>query len=720
MGPRSMTDIRGLFAAEAEQRLSRLGQLTIELEQHPHDGSEVIGEIFREVHTLKGAAAVVGFEAVGRYAHEVEGRLEDLRSGAVVCTPVIVDALLVAIDHLGAMIASSVAGDMASDDDAADAVLVALAAAFDPPVGPDVAAASSPDPVAGAVAPLAFAPAEVGTAIADLPAVAEPAIDAPPVSVATAVRQRPVPARDGGGTVMVPVGRLDDLVRMVGEAATGLLRVGRALADRFDVQPDAVSELGELSRVLYELQERAMRTLMVPVATITDQLQRAVRDAARSLGKEVRWEVRGESTELDRNILHQLSDSLLHLVRNAVDHGIETTQERVAAGKPAQAVVRLHAMQLGSEVIIAITDDGGGIDIDRVRQRAARMGVDVSTLSDDEALQLVFRSGLSTATFVSELSGRGVGLDVVRAHVEAARGRVEVRTTPGAGSEFRIIVPITLAVLHCLIVETAGQRFALPLHRVALARAADPASDLHVEGRRAILLDGRPVPVSDLGEVIELSDDRAAAGTLVVVNGSIGRHAFGVDALIGQRDVVVKAMSALVPRLDFVAGTSIEPDGSILLVLDPMALIERARRDGARSVNDATAIVGPARRSGKVLVVDDALTVRELQRAILERAGFDVRVARDGIEALEQLEIDVADLVLTDVEMPRMDGFTLTSAIRARSAFSNIPVLILTSLSNDVDRQRGMDAGADGYIVKSAFDEQGLLAAVDRVIGAAA
>ena len=692
MKSRSMADIRELFSAEADQRLSRLGQLTIELEERPDNTAEAITEIFREVHTLKGAAAVVGFETVGRYAHEVESRLEELRSGSVVCTATIVDALLVAIDCLDAMISASVAGN--DDAHAQDAVsaLAQLTQAFDP------AATEQPSP--------------------DEPSAVSSELIAEPLPVATASNDRRTTSpRDIGAMVMVPVTRLDELVRMVGEAATGLLRVGRALADRFDVQPDEVSELGELSRVLFELQDRAMRTLMVPVSTITDQLHRAVRDTSRSLGKEVRWEVRGETTELDRNILHQLSDSLLHLVRNAVDHGIESPEERLSAGKPAHATVRLHAMQLGSEVIIAITDDGGGIDIERVRHKAALMGVDATDMNDDDALQLIFRSGLSTAKFVSEISGRGVGLDVVRSQVESARGRVEARTTPGIGSEFRVIVPITLAVLHCLIVESSGQRFALPLHRVALARAGDSTNEIHVEGRRGILLEGRPVPVSNLAEVLDFSSGASPKGTLVVVNGSVGRHAFCVDSLVGQRDVVVKAINALVPHMDFVAGTSIEPDGSILLVLDPLALIERARRNGGRNINEVVAVAGPVKRTGRVLVVDDALTVRELQRAILERAGFDVRVARDGIEALEQLETEIVDLVLTDVEMPRMDGFTLTEQIRSRPAMSNIPVLILTSLSNDTDRQRGMDAGADGYIVKSAFDEHSLLAAVDRVIG---
>jgi two-component system chemotaxis sensor kinase CheA len=374
-------------------------------------------------------------------------------------------------------------------------------------------------------------------------------------------------------------------------------------------------------------------------------------------------------------------------------------------------------MQLGSEVIIAVSDDGGGVDLERVRTQAMRMGIAVDDVNDDETLQLIFASGFSTANFVSDISGRGVGLDAVRSSVEAARGRVEVRSTLGEGSEFRIVVPITLAVLPCLLVEAAGQRFALPLHRVALAQSEATTTLLHAEGRQSIQVDGRPVPVCDLAELLGIPSTRVGPGTYVIVNGTVGRRALVVDGLVGQRDVVVKGLSALVPRLEVVAGASIEPDGSILFVLDPPGLIERSRRDSTRSAGETGEAKVQRRRSGRLLVVDDALTVRELQRTILERAGFDVTVASDGIEALVQLENETFDLVLTDVEMPRMDGFTLTERIRAHPALGNVAVLILTSLASDTDRRRGMDAGADGYIVKNDFDEQSLLAAVDRLVG---
>ena len=696
MSVKGLDKLRTLFAQEAEQRLARLGQLVLELEQSDvGDLTEVIAEVFREVHTLKGSAAVVGFENVAQYAHGVEEKLAQLRAGSVAPTPAIVDALLVAVDRLGSMIWESVSGDVV-DEMANAAALARLDAAFVP-------ASNSGQPVRTAEPAAVFS---VPDAV-------------PPVVAAVPQIERPtVQAREGSATVMVPVERLDELVRMVGEAAAAHLRVGRVLTERMGVEAANLSEFSELSRLLIGLQEGTMRTRMVPVATVTDSLHRAVRDAARSLGKDVRWEVRGDDTELDRGVLHELADALLHLVRNAVDHGIDSPDERIARGKPAQAVVRLHAMQLGSEVVIAISDDGAGIDLDRVRQRAIRSGIDVEGLSDDEIIHLIFRSGFSTVDFVSDISGRGVGLDAVRSSVEGARGRVEVRSTAGVGSEFCIIVPITLAVLRCLLLETAGQRFAMPLYRVALAQAEETTTLLHAEGRRMLQVNGVPVPVSDLADVLGIASNRTGPGNYVIVNGAIGQHAFLVDALVGQRDVVVKGFSALVPRLDVLAGASIESDGSILLVLDPPGLIEHSRRVDGRSIESDGAPITARRRVGRLLVVDDALTVRELQRTILERAGFDVTVASDGIEALAHLENETFDLVLTDVEMPRMDGFELTEHIRNHPTLANLAVLILTSLASDADRERGMSVGADGYIVKSSFDEQSLLAAVDRLVGA--
>jgi two-component system chemotaxis sensor kinase CheA len=694
MAALSVTQIRALFAQEAEGRLIRLSQLLLELEGAQQD-ENLIRSVFREIHTLKGSSAVAGLDEVSRVAHELEGPVDDLRSGRRPVTPDVIDRLLAGVDRLSAAIAAGL-------QDGWDA------GAVSPPI---VAAAVSNHEAHGSVAVLSAPVVRHG----------EPAPS--PITTAFAAPNSPLrpPPRApaaGGGAVMVQMERLDELVGLLGEAAAAHLRVGRMLKDRFGVDPASCAEFNELSRSVNVLQDRVMRTRMVPVGTITDQLHRAVRDIARTQGKDIRWQVEGADTELDRGVLNQLSDSLLHLVRNAVDHGIEPADQR-SGNKAAHGTIRLHARQLGSEVIIAVSDDGRGIDTQQVRERATRLGIDTADLSADEALQLIFRSGLSTTAFVTDVSGRGVGLDVVMTNIEAVRGRIEVHSEPGSGTEFRIVVPITLAVLRCLLVEAGGHRFALPFHRVLLSQAHEPSRVIEADGRAMVWVDDQPVTVSTLVRTLGIADSGPSVGPIVVLTDTTRRHAFQVDRLVGQRDVVLKGLSRLLPHLPAVAGASIEPDGSIFVVLDPPGLIGRARHLH-RAIEPppvADSSHGPRRR---ILVVDDALTVRELQRSILLRAGFDVRVAIDGLQALAKLADEPVDLVLTDIEMPNMDGFALTTAIRAHATLANIPVLILSSRSSEADRQRGLDVGADGYIIKSGFDESNLLAAVNRLLGAMA
>jgi len=679
-------EFRQLFAQEAEQRLASLGRQLLELEQTGGD-DELVASIFRDAHTLKGSAAMVAVDEVARVAHSMEDLLEQLRSGERPATPDLIDTLLVVVDGLTAIIPSVLDGHDRSVD--ADALVQLLHVAA---IGGSSEAATP-----------AAHPTEFASSADVVAASVHPVTD----------RRR----RTDVDTVMVPVSRLDELVRLVGESASAHLRIGRMLAERLAIDPGTVPELRSLSLVLNDLQERTMRARMVPVATITDSLQRAVRDLARALDKVVHWEVRGGETELDRNMLGQLADPLLHLVRNAVDHGVESSSDRLAAGKPEQAELVLHAMQLGPEVIITVIDDGRGIDVEKVRAKAAQRGIDVAPLSDEESLNLIFRSGLSTARTVSNVSGRGVGLDVVRASVDAVRGRIEVTSTLGRGSEFRIVVPMTLAVLPCLLVRVGTERYAIPMHSVVVAQASASSLEAHAGGQPMVWVGRSTVAVSSLAATLGGSDSNGGGDSQVVVVASATRqHAFRIDTLIGQRDVVVKGLGGLLPRLDVLAGASVEPDGSILLVLDAPGLIDRARMTGPGGGAVADDAAAPVRR-GTVLVVDDALTIRELERSILERAGFEVCTAADGLQALDRLVERSFDLVLTDVEMPGMDGLALTEAIRANPSSANLPVILLTTRASDDDRRRGLEAGADGYIVKSAFDEAALLSVIDRFLG---
>jgi two-component system chemotaxis sensor kinase CheA len=399
-------------------------------------------------------------------------------------------------------------------------------------------------------------------------------------------------------------------------------------------------------------------------------------------------------------------------VRNAVGHGIELPADRVKAGKPEQATVRLNVTQVGSKVVIAIADDGAGIDVAGLRAAAARRGVDVSNLSDDEALHVIFRSGVSTAKVLTEESGRGVGLDIVSTSVAAVHGQMEIRNRPGQGCEFRIVVPITLTVVPCLIVSAGGQGFAMPMHRII--RLLEPQPVQVVSGRNLAVVDGEAVPVAQLSSILQMP--ATTGGPWVLVGSSPRPHVIQVESVLQKRDVVVRGLQGRLRDLPLVSGASVEPNGTILLVLDVTALLERAALElepVARTVAQPEAIVRPP----SVMVVDDSLMVRELQRSILERAGYGVRTANDGVEALSLLGDEASDLVVTDIEMPNLDGFGLLKAIRSHARMSNIPVLIVTSRASEEDHQKGLEAGADGYIVKTSFDEAGLLGAVSRLLG---
>src|SRR4029077_9054613 len=490
------------------------------------------------------------------------------------------------------------------------------------------------------------------------------------------------------------------------------LRVGHVFGTEMQLDPDAVTEYRELTKVINQLQEVTERTRMVPVGTLAPILHRTVRDAARAAGKEVRWEVVGEDIEVDRGVLEELVSPLLHLVRNSVGHGVELPEQRIAAGKPAQAVVQFHATQVGSKVVIAITDDGAGINVAAVRAAAAKAGVDIAGLGEQESLQLIFRSGISTAKVLTEDSGRGVGLDVVATAVATVHGEVEVVNHPGTGAEFRIVVPITLTVVACLIVSIAGQSFALPLHRII--RMLEAQHVQVVGGRKLAVVDGQAVPVSNLASLLGLP--ATDGGPWVLLGTAANAHAFQVETVLQKRDVVVRGLTGRLRDLKAVSGASIEPNGSILLVLDVSTLIERSAAIAETASEIAQDAKGPTRQLS-VMVVDDALMVRELQRSILERGGYSVRTATDGAEALAMLAESPADLVVTDLEMPNVDGFKLTSSIRAHPRLANIPVLIVSSRASEEDHQRGLDAGADGYIVKTSFDEAGLLSAVSRLLG---
>lgn len=659
--------------------LERMSSAMMALEVAPDDRSAVAA-IFREVHTLKGTAGMVGLTGVSHMAHSLEDLLSTLRSGESRATPELTDSLLQMLDRLSHLVERAVQGETDPND-------------------PNLAERTEPERELVGAATAASRPRAM---TASLP---QPPIAPPNVTV----NRR----RSDAATLEVPVTRIDELNRLVGEASAAQLRVGSVLGTQMSVDPDNVNEYRDLTNVINRLQEVTERTRMVPVGTLAPVLHRTMRDSARNAGKNVRWEIQGEDIEVDRGVLEKLVAPLQHLVRNAVGHGIETPAARAASGKPAQAVVTLRVTQLGSKVMIAIADDGAGIDVAALRAAGSIRGIDTASLSDDDALHLIFRSGVSTASKVTEESGRGVGLDVVSAAVAAVRGQFEIDNRPGSGCEFRIIVPITLTVVACLIVSVGGQSFALPMDRII--RLLEPQPMQVVSGNNFAVVDGEAVPVSDLATLIERPAS-SPEGPWVLVDARPHARVLQVENVLQKRDVVVRGLQGYLRDLRVISGASVQPNGSVLLVLDMPSLLERANLNLEPVISFKGTSMTPA-RPPSVMVVDDSLMVRELQRSMLERAGYSVTTASDGAQALALLNEASADLLITDIEMPTMDGFELLRAVRGHASLANTPVLIVTSRASAEDQQRGLDAGADGYIVKSAFDEAALLGAVSRLLG---
>jgi chemotaxis protein histidine kinase CheA len=725
------------FRAEVEDRLASLRDGLLKLESHPSP-RQLVGVLFRDAHTVKGSARMLGLAEVVDVAHRSEDLLGALRDGRFPVRADLVDVLLVAAEAIGRALPGSAATLAPEDLPAVVAALDAACEGVEPVEVPKLGASREPDD---------------GDSDGDRPR--------------------------GGDSIRVPTRRVHDLVDVLGEAeldvrrisrhgrelaalAADHLRAARALRGSLESADPALLAaahglvaLGDqLSAATRELQTRAedaqyrlaavrdgaMGLAMVPVHRVVAGFPQLVRElsAGADEPKDVQLVLEGPDVELDTRVLDAVADSLKHLVTNAVDHGCEPVAVRQAAGKPGRATVTLRARAAGSTVVIEVADDGRGIDEDVLRAAAIEgelLAAD-STLSGPALLNVVFAPHFSTREQVTQTSGRGVGLDVVRTVIEELSGSIEVRSTPGLGTTFAITLPVTLGVLRCLIARVGDERYALPVTAVVETLLLSGSERSEVAGVPVIARGGRTMPIVDLGDAVAAPGERNPRAAVVVSHGGAGEVlAFAVDQVEGEREVVVKELGGFLGRLPSVAGATIDGDGSVVLVLDvrdlavrqaggvgtPAAPVARAAEPrpavglpGARRSSEDRPAVG---RRPRVLVVEDSVGVRELQRVILEGAGYEVLTAVDGLDGASRLRGDPVDLVVSDVEMPGMDGFTLTRSLRKTRGWEDVPVVIMTSRGDEADQRAGLDAGASAYLLKSRFDQAELIDTVRRLIG---
>jgi len=468
-----------------------------------------------------------------------------------------------------------------------------------------------------------------------------------------------------------------------------------------------------LERAAAPLEAEVHNARLLAFGESCEGLQRVVRDLAKSAGKDIMLIIEGAGLELDRAIIEGARSALMHLVRNALDHGIETPAERVANGKPPRSKLSVRAAVRGDRVEISVSDDGRGIDLDALRAQAQLRGIDPPE-DQRELIALIFRPGFSTAKMVTDVSGRGVGLDVVCTQVESLRGELEVEFERGQGTTFRLRLPLTAGSLRGLLVQTAEQLFALPNSYVQSLMRVGPDSIAKSEGREMLLTVNGPVPLCSLRDVLGLASaelpDAAGNGRLnVVVLAADGRSVgLSVDRWHTEQELVLKPFGRRVRRLRHVSAAAVLPTGQVSLVLKPHELVRTAY--ALRPRRTLIPALAPAElKKKRVLLADDSVTTRTLEKSILESAGYEVITAPDGEQAFRLLLERGADIVVSDVEMPRLDGFGLAEAIRKSARFRDLPVVLLTALSSEEDRARGLAAGASAYLVKTAFDQDNLL-----------
>jgi chemotaxis protein histidine kinase CheA len=714
-------ELLATFRAEVEERVASLQAGLLALEAHPSP-RQVVTSLFRDAHTVKGSARMLGLSEVLAVAHNAEDLLGALRDGRLPVRRDLVDLLLASCDGiLGAL--------PCVDDPVPDEHLAALADAMQ-------RATAGEEPI--------VVPHWLPTMVDDDDA----AEDA---------------RRRGADSVRVTTAKVYELIDVVGEAELDARRLERASAGIDAIVADTSHWLRALrealasggstedaapalvrllaghdqmlaaSRDLHELaddaqgrlaqvRDGAMGLAMVPVRRVVAGLPRVVRDLAAATGKDVRLVLQGQDVELDKQVLDGVSDALKHLVVNAVDHGCEPPAERVAAGKPAHSTVTVTARAAGGTVVIEVADDGMGIDDDELRATAISRGVLLpdSALSGQPLHNMLFLPGFSTNSEVTETSGRGIGLDVVRSAVEGLGGLVELRTTAGAGTTFALTLPVTLGVLRCLIARVGAERFALPVPGIVESLSLKNAVVHALAGNPVVVRHGETLPLLDLGQALGVVTERSPNAAVVVRQGD-RQVAWAVDALDGERELVVKDLGLFIGRPPVISGATIDGDGTVLCLVDLRELTDDSNQRGTSSY---TALMAPVEngaaapmRRARVLVVEDSVGVRELERAILEGAGYDVITAVDGTEGAARLDDDPADLVLTDVEMPGMDGYALTRTIRRTRGWEQVPVVIMTSRISEADQRAGLDAGASAYLLKTEFDQEQLVETVRRLVG---
>ncbi|MGO9014929.1 MAG: response regulator [Dissulfurispiraceae bacterium] len=749
------------FVEEARDHVTKLNEGLVRLEKDPED-AETTNAIFRSAHTIKGSARMMKLAPISDVAHKIEDCLGAVREKKISYSQELADLLFKGIDTISEMIEKTAAGQELTMDNATLCEELMRAAEGQPLSGDAVAMPAEKKAETLTVSTQPFQAAEAAPPVPGTPPSGTSATPPPASAPETAIQQKTKEMT--GESVRINAEKLDDLIKLMGEIVSNQNRLKQRLRDVKELEAVAqrhakfVTKLesdnnsgsgkeivsttnslfSKIKQLVFnvrndtviqeflteELQEKALMLRMVPLSTVFDSFGRMMRDISRSLGKEIDFLVEGGDIELDKKMVEKLGDPLVHMLRNSVDHGVETGEERIRAGKTAKGMVRLSASYDAGSVLIELTDDGRGISLEKIREKALKKNMstreELDVMPEADLIDFIFHPGFSTSPIITDMSGRGVGLDVVKRNiVEELRGTVNIETRDGYGTAFFIRLPLTLAVMRILLVNASGMPFAITSHYVSEIIRASLEDVITVVDKKAVRLREELIPVTRLEDLLKLPSsekkaDRDKEGALIIIV-RVGNEKVGliVDNILDEENMVIKSLPTHMRNIPLVSGLTLSGKNEIINVLNIPAVIDAARE--IREAKVSKEAVGKERIS--ILVVDDSMNTREIEQNILEAYGYKVTLAGDGIEALEKTKEFAYDLIITDVEMPRLDGFSLTERLRASEEYKSTPIIIVTSREKEEDKRRGIMVGADAYIVKGAFDQSNLLETVQNLVG---
>lgn len=767
-----MKEIMEDFLIEAFELIEQIDHDLVELEANPED-LELLNRIFRVAHTVKGSSSFLNFDVLTELTHHMEDVLNKARKGELKITPDIMDVVLESVDMMKRLLESirDNGSDAAAGIDIKNicASLTQISEGEAPSATPEAPVAPAPEPVKEPepAAPAEEAAPEVSDAelskLSDSEVEAEierllkvrkaedqarraskgiapksPEEIAPAASAAPAPAPKPAPSRERDAdkkvpaasnssavaqeqTIRVEVKRLDHLMNLIGELVLGknrLLKIYDDVEERYEGEK-FLEELNQvvssLSLVTTDIQLAVMKTRMLPIAKVFNKFPRMIRDLSRELGKQIDLEISGEETELDKSIVEEIGDPLVHIIRNSCDHGIEDPETRKAMGKPEKGLVQLKAYNEGNHIVVEIVDDGKGLDADMLKAKSIEKGIiterEADAMSEKEAFGLIFKPGFSTAAKVTNVSGRGVGMDVVKTNIEKLNGIIDIESEVGKGTVMKLKIPLTLAIIQSLLVGTQEEFYAIPLASV-LETVRVPIDDIYtIDGKNVLRLRDEVLSLVRLSDVFGVNKvfDGGDQTYVVIIGVAEAKLGIIVDTLVGQEEIVIKSMGDYLQNIPGIAGATIRGDGRVTLIIDVGAMMEMAKdiKVNIRAEMEDSTKAKEKPSDYKVLIVDDSKMDRTIMQKSLEPIGVTIIEATNGVEALNIIKSGehAFDAVLIDIEMPRMDGYTLAGEIRKYSKYRTLPLIAVTSRTSKTDRLRGVEVGMTEYITKPYSSE---------------